>query len=457
MSHNLSPKTLPQLLTESFAFVSINLKQLTLLFILPAILVFLSSILLKTGFFFLKGKGRHKPFTLFIRQNKDQSLHFKKRQNPETVARAKGIRRIEGLKAHSTIQLVAQYSRTVPQQPGRLYLINKDKLSRIKTENRAEILKTIQVPEARKKTTLLVITHPGWELRINGKNPVLDRTGRKQVRILRTDKGKAIQLNLLHHIEIRTGNRSGGWIDGLHFTYGSPAIETAGWVTALFQIGSIIAVFFLTAVLVCMVFTGLFNDNRTTIRGVALTFRASAARIIATLIFLTVIQLPVPGLLQWKPLLAGGEFVVFFLIPALLFLVARISPTVFISQMQSLSPWQALLASFRLTRGSSLRFFLVVSALFLALILYLNLAGFITAEILGFSRAEITSAMTSIINSRVYIWPEAVLLFFGSLLLLTVPLIPVITHLLYSLYIDTRIRKEGLQGAPLETLLNKRR
>ena len=452
MSFNLSPKSLPALLSESFAFLSINFRKLLLIFILPAIPVFFSGILFKTGLTFLKS-GKTKPFTLRIRQHRGQSFLLNGKKIRKTLKESEGVSRIEGLPLGKKIPLQTRADIKIPAKPGRLFLIRKGEISIIKREDSGRILKTLGVPERRDRTTVFWINRYGWELLVNGKKAVLDHTDRNHVRMLRLKKPEITKLTIRHFTEINTACKNSGWIDGLYFTYGSPAIKTAGWLDTAVQIGSFILAMLLTALLICMIFTAIFNSNRISLQGLRTSFRISGMRIMAALVFITLIQFPLLGLMQGNLLPGGGGMMLFLMIPVLLILAAKISPTLFIAQMEGLSPWQALIRSFQLTRGYTMRFFLVISAVLFTLILFLNLAGIITAELLHIDRESVISVMTGVINGRVYVWPEALLLLFGTILVMMLPLIPVIIHLLYTLYIDTRIRKEGLEGAPAEALL----
>ena len=456
MSANLTPKSLPALIAESFAFLSLNFRKLLLFFILPSLPVFFSGIVIQSGLPFVKS-GNAKPFTLNIRQNKGESFLIYGKKVARLQKNAAGISRMEDLKSDKPIPLRTEGRINLPSSPGRLFLVRKGKTSIIKKENSQRVLKTLGLPKSADKTTLFWISTPGWELRIDGKRALLEHTDQKHVRMLRLKNPEKVRITVRHYTEINTATGNSGWIDGLHFTYGSPAATIPGWADAAIQIGSLVLSMLLMSVLVCMVFSALFNSNRILPRGIRTAFRISATRIMATLIFITLVQLPFLGLLQGNILLAGGGILLFIMIPVLLILAARISPALFIAQLEGLSPWQSILRSFQLTGGHTRRFFLVISAVLFTLILFLNLAGTITAEILGTETEAVTSVMTTVINGRTYIWSEAVFLFLGTMLILILPLIPVITHLLYSLYIDTRIRKEGLEGAPAETLLQNRR
>ena len=367
MSEPLVPRKLTRILPDSFAFLSRNFAGLGLLFMVPAFILLVSGVLLRTGFSFLATE--HEPFTLHIRQAPGQTLLINGKV-PANILQADGTRLVAGLPREGSFTLETAATLRLPDPKPMGYLLAHGSVRRIPAETVRRL-----AGGAATNTLLFFLKTPGWRLYVDGTPAFLQPTANPRVGMLAIKEIEKTEVRIVHNLLVETGRQSRGWVDGLEFTWGSPALSLPGWADVAFQIGSLLGMLFLTGLLVSHVHVVLTGTDKPSPGMVLRDFRAGGMRTGATLLFLTLLQIPLLGLVQGVLFMGDGGSMIIFLVPALILLAARMAPAVFIARMEQCNPWQALRGSFQLTQGASLRFFLSLSVVLFVMILYLNLGG----------------------------------------------------------------------------------
>lgn len=219
------------------------------------------------------------------------------------------------------------------------------------------------------------------------------------------------------------------------------------WQSLAAQVASLAVNLLLLLFLFSHVLIFYFNEPPVYLREVRTLARYNLAGFGGTALLLAVAYMLVSVVSSLMPL--------FLLVAVWLALRFAFAPAACLTE--GLSPVAAINRSFQLTRGQSLRLLWPVVGAFAYMLLAAALAAALAAEHLGRNTADVLLYMLRAEEGRVHLWPEALVLFNGYIMLFVFAALPLMAYYLYALYMDVRTRAEGLAGKVKEGFFEEQR